>query len=253
MCSMYLLIFFVRTSLMMMGEREERWWKIRDKVPTQKRMRNAINFCIRLLDGTLLFVGCHLCDALHFEASQRGRHTGRGPARKVFFLLSLWRRLIGGGKRENYFTFVPLLESKQIINSTRLRERISWLSTMIDFLMLCLIHKKLKSCSYSNSNPPMMHNEWQAIVTRSSTSKRVQKASLHAVNDVMKIFPISTWLFSLLSSSQHIFRQSRWYESCGCWFDEDDSAHVSTLYTFFFIFGEPIFLKRERTTCNYET
>lgn len=113
--------------------RAERWWKIRDKVPTQKRMRNAINFCIRLLDGMLLFVGCHLCDALHFEASQRGRHTGRGPARLSFFLRSLWRRLIGGGKRENYFTFVPLLESKQIINSTRLRERISWLSTMIDF------------------------------------------------------------------------------------------------------------------------
>lgn len=96
-------------------------------------MRNAINFCIRLLDGMLLFVGCHLCDALHFEAAQRGRHTGRGPARLSFFLRSLWRRLIGEGKRENYFTFVPLLESKQIINSTRLRERISWLSTMIDF------------------------------------------------------------------------------------------------------------------------
>lgn len=77
--------------------------------------------------------------------------------------------------------------------------------------------------------------------------KKRPKASLHAVNDVMKIFLISTWLFSLLSSSQHIFRQSRWYDMEAVAVDSTKTTQLTSQhYTLFILFSGNRFSWKER-------
>lgn len=137
------------------------------------------------------FVGCHLYHFLvHFVFPHRAQE---GRSSSVTEINWNWAK----GKSK-LFSFVPLLESKQIINlkiSFRMNEsklkslmnkssKGSWLSTMINFF-------SQSSCSYSNSNPPMMHVEWQAIVPhqtrqRAGTSSEDHEPEHARCDDVMK-------------------------------------------------------------------